>query len=80
VNPGQAGQVFLPYIEKKLRKLIGLKEEYGFEICWDGHGSAENISKYAPLGVDGFVLGTATLFGNERGYGEIISELRGAPR
>jgi ribulose-phosphate 3-epimerase len=77
VNPGQAGRIFLPYIDGKLRKLLELKDEYGFEVYWDGHGSVENVRKYAPLGVDGFVLGTATLFGKDRGYGEIISELRG---
>lgn len=77
VNPGHAGQVFLPFVEKKLRKLIKLKEEFGLELYWDGHGSVENIQRYAPLGVDGFVLGTAALFGKERSYKEIITELRG---
>jgi len=77
VNPGQAGQAFLPFVEKKIRKLISLKSEYGLEIYWDGHGSVENIRKYAPLGVDGFVLGTAALFQKERSYQKIIAELRG---
>lgn len=77
VIPGHAGQVFLPFIEKKLRRLIKLKAEFGLEIFWDGHGSVENIRKYAPLGVDGFILGTATLFGKNRPYTEIITELRG---
>jgi ribulose-phosphate 3-epimerase len=76
VNPGQAGQIFLPYIDGKLRKLLEIKDEYDFEVYWDGHGSTENVAKYAPLGVDGFILGTAALFGKDRGYGEIISELR----
>jgi ribulose-phosphate 3-epimerase len=80
VNPGQAGQIFLPYIDGKLRKLLELKDKYGFEVYWDGHGSPENVRKYAPLGVDGFILGTAALFGKERGYGEILSELRGCAR
>ncbi|MDR3296202.1 MAG: ribulose-phosphate 3-epimerase [Clostridiales Family XIII bacterium] len=77
VIPGNAGQAFLPFIEKKLRNLIELKDEFDLEIFWDGHGSVENVRKYAPLGVDGFVLGTAALFGKERGYPEIIRELRG---
>jgi ribulose-phosphate 3-epimerase len=77
VNPGHAGQVFLPFVEKKILKLIELKEEFGLEIFWDGHGSVENIRKYAPLGVDGFVLGSASLFGQKRTYEEIITELRG---
>jgi ribulose-phosphate 3-epimerase len=77
VIPGHAGQAFLPFIEKKLRHLIEIKDEYGLEIYWDGHGSVENIQKYAPLGVDGFILGTAALFGKSRPYKEIITELRG---
>ena len=77
VNPGRAGQVFLPFVEKKIRRLIELKQEFGLEIYWDGHGSVENIQKYAPLGVDGFVLGTATLFQKVRPYKEIITDLRG---
>jgi glycine cleavage system aminomethyltransferase T len=55
----------------------GFTGEYGFEVYWDGHGSAANVSRFAPLGVSGFVLGTAALFGKNRGYKEILSELRG---
>jgi ribulose-phosphate 3-epimerase len=80
VIPGNAGQAFLPFIEAKLSRLIELKNKFDLEIFWDGHGSVENIRKYAPLGVDGFVLGTAALFGKERGYAEIISELRGCTK
>ncbi|MDR1960825.1 MAG: ribulose-phosphate 3-epimerase, partial [Gracilibacteraceae bacterium] len=32
VNPGHAGQVYLPYVGKKIRKLIDMKEEYGIKI------------------------------------------------
>jgi ribulose-phosphate 3-epimerase len=77
VNPGHAGQVYLPFVGKKIEKLLSLREEYNFEVFWDGHGSVENVRKFAPLGVKGFVLGTAALFGKERSYKEIISELRG---
>jgi ribulose-phosphate 3-epimerase len=78
VTPGDAGQVYLPHIEPKLKKLIALRDEYGFEIWWDGHASPENVRKFAALGVDGFVLGTASLFGKQRPYQEIIDELRGS--
>jgi ribulose-phosphate 3-epimerase len=77
VNPGHAGQAFLPFVEKKIRRLVELKDEYGYKIYWDGHGSVENIQKYAPLGVNGFVLGTAALFCKVNSYKEIISHLRG---
>ncbi|GHU41407.1 ribulose-phosphate 3-epimerase [Clostridia bacterium] len=77
VNPGHAGQVFLPFIEKKISKLIEIKEEYGLEFFWDGHASPDNVRKFTHLGIDGFVLGTASLFGKDRPYQEIILELRG---
>ena len=75
VNPGSAGQTYLPYIEDKINELALLKERYSFEIFWDGHGSPENIRKFAPLGVKGFVLGTAALFGKDRTYAEILQAL-----
>jgi len=77
VNPGNAGQIYLPYLEEKLRKLVTLQDKYNFEIFWDGHGSVANIRKFAPLGVNGFILGTATLFGKQRLYKDIMNELRG---
>jgi ribulose-phosphate 3-epimerase len=77
VTPGNAGQVYLPHIEPKLRKLLAMRDDYGFEVWWDGHASTEIVGRFAPLGVDGFVLGTATLFGKDRPYKEIIGELRG---
>jgi len=76
VNPGNAGQTYLPYVDKKIRRLLKLRDEYGIEVFWDGHGSFENVSKFSALGVSGFVLGTAVLFGKERSYKEILSELR----
>lgn len=76
VTPGNAGQVYLPHIEPKLRKLIKMRDEFGFEVWWDGHASQENVRRFAPLGVDGFILGTATLFGKEKSYKEILDELR----
>lgn len=76
VNPGNAGQTYLPFVDKKIRRLLKLRDEYGIEVFWDGHGSFENVSKFSSLGVSGFVLGTAVLFGKERGYKEILNELR----
>jgi ribulose-phosphate 3-epimerase len=76
VNPGQAGQVLLPHIGSKIEKLLKLQDDYDFELYWDGHGSVENVRKYAPLGLSGFVLGTAALFNKNRPYKDIIAELR----
>ena len=59
VNPGNAGQMFLPYVNKKYDKLLSYKEEMNFEVYWDGACSADKIKEFAPRGVKGFVLGTA---------------------
>ena len=76
VNPGNAGQMFLPYVGKKITKLLALKEDMEFELYWDGACSADKIQEYAPKGVKGFVLGTTLLFGKERSYGETLQNIR----
>ncbi|WP_026508112.1 ribulose-phosphate 3-epimerase [Butyrivibrio sp. MC2013] len=76
VNPGNAAQMFLPYVGEKLPKLLELKKEMGIKIYWDGACSAEKIRTYAPMGVDGFVLGTTLLFGKKESYGDIIKRIR----
>ena len=76
VNPGNAGQMYLPYVGKKITKLLALKDEMGIQIYWDGACSADKILEYAPKGVDGFVLGTTLLFGKDKPYGETIKDIR----
>lgn len=76
VNPGNAGQMFMPYVGKKITKLLSLKEEMRFGLYWDGACSADKIQEFAPRGVDGFVLGTTLLFGQNRSYGEILRDIR----
>lgn len=76
VNPGNAGQMFLPYVGKKIKRLLELKDEMGFQVIWDGACSADKIMEYAPLGTDGFVLGTTLLFGKKKSYGEILKDIR----
>lgn len=76
VNPGNAGQMYLPYVGKKYTKLLALKEEMDFELYWDGACSAEKILEFAPKGVKGFVLGTTLLFGKEVSYGETLKNIR----
>lgn len=76
VNPGNAGQMYMPYVGKKITKLLSLKEDMGFEIYWDGACSADKILEYAPKGVKGFVLGTTLLFGQDRPYGETLKKIR----
>lgn len=76
VNPGNAGQMYLPYVGEKVKRLIDLKEEMGFEVHWDGACGAEKIREFAPMGVDGFVLGTTLLFGKGRSYQDILNDIR----
>ena len=76
VNPGNAGQMYLPYVGKKITKLLSLKEDMGFEIYWDGACSADKILEFAPKGVKGFVLGTTLLFGKDKSYGETLQNIR----
>lgn len=77
VNPGNAGQMYLPYVGEKLLKLLDLKEDMHFELYWDGACSADKILDFAPKGVRGFVLGTTLLFGKNRPYAEILKDIRG---
>lgn len=76
VNPGNAGQMYLPYVGRKITKLLALKDEMDIQIFWDGACGADKIVEYAPKGVDGFVLGTTLLFGKEEPYGETLKNIR----
>lgn len=76
VNPGNAGQMYLPYVGNKIKRLIEMKKELDLEIWWDGACGADKIKKFAPMGVDGFVLGTTLLFGKNRSYEDILKDIR----
>ena len=76
VNPGNAGQMFMPYVDKKIEKLLGLREEMGFELIWDGACGMDKLKTYGPKGMDGFVLGTTVLFGQNKSYAEVLSSIR----
>lgn len=76
VNPGNAAQMYLPYVGKKIDKLLALKDDMDFKVYWDGACSADKIKLFQPKGVAGFVLGTTLLFDKGRPYGEIIAEIR----
>jgi len=76
VNPGNAGQMYLPYVGKKITKLLSMKEDMEFEIYWDGACSADKIVEFAPKGVKGFVLGTTLLFDKGQPYAETLQNIR----
>ena len=76
VNPGNASQMFLPYVREKYDHLLKIKDRMNLEIYWDGACGMDKILEYAPLGVKGFVLGTTLLFGKKASYSEILSSIR----
>ena len=76
VNPGNASQMFLPFVGEKVDQLIALRKKMDFKLVWDGACSAERIKTYYPKGVDGFVLGTTLLFGKVIPYADILNTIR----
>ena len=76
VNPGNAGQMYLPYVGKKIERLLKLRQDMSFEVYWDGACGPDKIKTFAPMGVKGFVLGTTVLFGKGRPYANILKEVR----
>ncbi len=76
VNPGHAGQVYLSYVDQKLLRLLDLKERFKLEVIVDGACSLERMRKWSADGVDGFVLGTAALFGLNKPYKEVIDVIK----
>ena len=77
VNPGNAGQMFLPFVGEKYDRLLAIKKDMKFDVYWDGACSADKILTFAPKGIKGFVLGTSLLFGKEESYREIVKKIRG---
>ncbi len=76
VNPGNASQMFLPYVGEKYDQLLTLKDQMNFEIYWDGACGADKIREFAPRGVKGFVLGTTLLFGKDQSYADTIRKIK----
>lgn len=76
VNPGFSGQSYLDFVDKKIEQLCKEREQYNYKIIVDGACSPERIKKLKSIGVDGFILGTSALFNKEKGYSQILKELR----
>ena len=55
VNPGHEGRTYQQYVDKKIEKLLALKNEYNFDIYIDGAVTSERITQWTPRGVKGFV-------------------------
>lgn len=76
VNPGFAGQKYLDYVDEKIEEIVKLKGKYNYKVFVDGAISPERIENLSSKGVEGFVLGTSSLFGKEKSYEEIVKELK----
>ena len=61
---------------REIEKLIVLKSEYNFDIYIDGAVTYERIKQWSPQGVNGFVLGTATLFNKKNTFRQTIENIR----
>ena len=77
VNPGFAGQKWLDFVNPKLQQLVAASHEgaNNYEVIVDGNCSPERIAQASAMGVKGFVLGTAGLFGHGP-YQESMDALR----
>ena len=84
VNPGFAGQKFIPTTLEKLKQVRAMIEESGLEIRLevDGGVNLGNISSIAQAGADTFVVGSAVFgAGNDSDpnrYDSVIGQLRAA--
>jgi ribulose-phosphate 3-epimerase len=76
VNPGFAGQAFIPSTLKKIERLKRMIDQnrYTMEIEVDGGIKAENIGEVSRAGGDIFVLGTGIF--KTKDYRETIKKLR----
>lgn len=77
VNPGFAGQKYLEFVNGKIRNFVEFKSEYQFKLMVDGAISPEKIDQLSNFGVDGFILGTSSLFGKNEDYKMIINQMKG---
>jgi ribulose-phosphate 3-epimerase len=78
VKPGHAGHLYLPHVDQKLEELIAIKNRYHLESMIDGACSLERMVKWSKRHVDGFVLGTSSLFGHRGSYKDIIDHIKRA--
>ena len=78
INPGFAGQSFIPATHQKIRKVREIIDSAGRDIRLeiDGGVKVDNIADIARSGVDTFVAGSA-IFGTDD-YAATISDMRKA--
>lgn len=76
VKPGHAGHLYLPHVDQKLEQLVAIKHQYNLEIIMDGACSLERMKRWSQQDIDGFVLGTSSLFGHRGTYKDIIDNIK----
>ena len=76
VKPGNAGHIYLSHVNQKLEKLIELRANASWKIILDGACTLDRMKQWSKKGVDGFVLGTSSLFGHHNSYKEIIDNIK----
>ena len=76
VNPGFSGQSFLNFVRNKIPELLKLKQKRNFRLILDGAISSAVIEEFSKLGIDGYILGTTTLFMKSQPYAVIMNNLR----
>lgn len=77
VVPGDSGKPYQDYVTGKIETLVKNKKQFGYKLMVDGAISPDKIQKLSKLGVDGFIVGTSSLFGKGRSYKSIVAELKG---
>ena len=79
VNPGFAGQAWLDFVNPKIEQLVTASHEGAndYEVVVDGNCSPKHVAQASAMGVKGFVLGTAGLFGHGP-YTQSMEALRAA--
>jgi ribulose-phosphate 3-epimerase len=77
VNPGFAGQKFIPGAFDRIDRIIEMIERKGLDtkLAIDGAISPDVIERLSDK-MEYFVLGTAGLFGKEKSYEETMKDLR----
>jgi ribulose-phosphate 3-epimerase len=63
VNPGWAGQSFIPSTERRIAEVRALVEEREIVVAVDGGITTSNVERIASLGVDLIVTGSAVFDG-----------------
>lgn len=76
VVPGFAGQAFLHQMRPKIEEFIENKQKYNYQLFMDGAVSPDIIGTFSKRGVDGFILGSSSLFRGNKNYAETIKSLR----